>query len=793
MKCIMPVGLLLVVYVSLGLSGPSLIEVSPLVLGVDLGTESVRMGFFTKEGTLVSTSSAVYRTSYPSAGHVEQNPADWWSCMASACKEALASADIDPVRIIGLSVDTTACSVVLLDESFSPLRPCILYNDARSADQSERIIEQGRGDPALDVCNAGRGPISAEWMIPKCLWVKERDPKLWKAARYICEKNDYINYMLTGEYVASSCNVAARWNWNAEEAMKSGANPLAGRPVSLLRRLEMEDLLDKWPQRCVAMGQRVGLLTEAAARHLGLPRDIPVTQAGPDAYVGMVGLGCIHPGQMSLITGSTHLHLCVGGVQHFHTGMWGTYAGAPLPGLCFAEGGQSSTGSMLAWARRLLGNDVALSYAELDTEAALVEEGCDGLLCLETFQGARTPQTDPLARGALVGLSLAHTRGHIWRALLEAVCFGTRRCLEAMADAGLDSNEIHMAGGATRSDIWLQMHADIVGKPVVVGEFDNSPLLGSAVLAAVGAGIFSSVEAAVAAMVRTSKRVLPNPSKKAKYDRVYKLYCDLVGAVAPISHALASRSFKDPETQSSTIRSDSVVIMPSILAADFAALGAECLACWSAGCTWLHVDIFDGSPICSESFSFGPSTVAALHRTCPGMKLDTHIATAHPYSVLKGLVEAGASRITFQYEMFNSTAQALAFMEAVQALGVECAICLAPSTQVEAVEELLNAKDKGGQLLLNAVTVLAVTPGIGGQKFNHRMLEKITRLRSMLDAAISIVVDGGINTETAAACIQAGASTLVVGTGVFGRNRLSGLDDGETLKANIQKILNSIS
>jgi sugar (pentulose or hexulose) kinase len=124
--------------------------------------------------------------------------------------------------------------------------------------------------------------------------------------------------------------------------------------------------------------------------------------------------------------------------------------------LNFAEGGQSSTGSIIRWAKRLFGET---DYAQLDREAALINPGSDGLVALETFQGSRTPVTDPLARGALVGLTLKHTRAHIWRALMEAVCFGTRACVQGLAQAGHEADEIIIAGGAVRSNLWLQMHA----------------------------------------------------------------------------------------------------------------------------------------------------------------------------------------------------------------------------------------------------------------------------------------------------------------------------------------------
>jgi len=207
--------------------------------------------------------------------------------------------------------------------------------DVRSAKQSAHILEQGFNDPALTVNCGGAGPISAEWMLPKALWMKQTEPVLWSNAAVVCEMEDYLNYKLTNRLCASSCNVAARWHWNAEQASSSLLSSsisnevpslkhqlddllsrstsdsdeelqklFPGRPISLLRRIGMLDLLMKWPQECIGMGESLGGLTKEAAIMLGLPEGLPVIQGGPDAYVGMIGLGCVRPGKLALITGT---------------------------------------------------------------------------------------------------------------------------------------------------------------------------------------------------------------------------------------------------------------------------------------------------------------------------------------------------------------------------------------------------------------------------------------------------------------------------------------------------------
>mmetsp|Transcript_20532 Transcript_20532/g.30076 ORF Transcript_20532/g.30076 Transcript_20532/m.30076 type:complete len:330 (-) Transcript_20532:31-1020(-) len=326
----------------------------------------------------------------------------------------------------------------------------------------------------------------------------------------------------------------------------------------------------------------------------------------------MVGLGCIHNQQLCLITGSSHLHCVVTSKATTHSGSWGAYRGAPLPGTNFAEGGQSSTGSIIRWAKKLFGAEL-LDYKTLDDEAAIIDPGSDGLIALETFQGSRTPVTDPLARGALVGLTLSHTRAHIWRALMEAVCFGTRACIDGLENAGHKCDEIIIAGGTTRSPLWLQMHSDVTGKPVVLCENIDSPLLGCAILASVGAGVHESVEDAVKSMVRVVRRVEPDEKAVKSYDKIYEeVYSKLSPSVRPIIHSLAKLRGGSMEGSagSDTVQNNQnmeAIISPSVLACDWANMGSEIERCLGAGLKRLHVDVFDGVFLDSpNALTFGP-------------------------------------------------------------------------------------------------------------------------------------------------------------------------------------------
>ena len=213
----------------------------------------------------------------------------------------------------------------------------------------------------------------------------------------------------------------------------------------------------------------------------------------------MVGLGVVKPGSLAFITGSSHLQLGLSDKAFNGTGVWGTYCDALLPGIHAVEGGQTSTGSVVNWLKKLYGVE---DYQTLNREAELLPPGSEGLIVQEHFQGNRTPHTDPLSRGVFHGLTLKHERAHLFRAVIEGVSFGSELILETMRNNGFKPDRIVMAGGATRSPLWLQIHADVSNLPLTITKVPDAPSLGCAILAATGAGLFPDVSKAVEKMVQ---------------------------------------------------------------------------------------------------------------------------------------------------------------------------------------------------------------------------------------------------------------------------------------------------
>ena len=493
------------------------------VIGVDGGTESLRAGVFDLRGKPLAFAATAYETRFPAPGLAEQDPRDWWRAIGASVRQAVAEAGISPTEVAGIAVDTTCCSVVVLDDKGDALRPALIWMDVRAGVEAAEIA--ACGDPALKINGDGRGPVSAEWMLPKARWIKRHEPETFAAAATVCEFQDYMNLHLTGRRVASINNVSARWHYDS----RSG-----GVQTGLLDKVGLPELADKWPQEVVPLGHVIGGLTRDAAEHLGLPPGLPVAQGGADAFIAMVGLGVVRPGRLAFITGSSHLHLGLS-PQAFHgEGIWGTYPDAVIPGLHTVEGGQVSTGSVVNWFKRLLGG--AVSYDDLNREAAELPPGAEGLVLLDHFQGNRTPYTDPNSRGVISGLSLKHGRGHIFRAAIEGVAYGTELILETMRKTGFEPAEVVICGGATRSDLWLQIHADVSGLPLSLTEVSDAPTLGSAILAAVGAGLFDDIASASDAMVTVTRRVEPNAKTQEAYRPFYEAYRDTYGAMAPLLH-----------------------------------------------------------------------------------------------------------------------------------------------------------------------------------------------------------------------------------------------------------------
>jgi FGGY-family pentulose kinase len=503
---------------------------APYLLGIDYGTGGVRVGVFDRDGSPVDFESVEIPTRYSRPGCAEQDPAAWWSALVQAVRKVLAKRQVHADQIAGISAGATSATVVAMDDQARPLRPAIMWMDLRASDQADRVASTK--NPALKY--NGHGPVSAEWGVPKVMWLKENEPATWRNAAHVVDGEDWLIQRLTGRWAASINIAASKYYYD---------RTTGGFPEKMFRDVGIEDLLEKYPSDVLDLGAVVGGLRADVAKEFGLNADIPVAEGGVDAYMGALGLGVVEPGKMAMITGSSHVMIGQSAEPIYGAGFWGAYTDALVRGQYTVEGGQASTGSLVAWFKNgYAGYQVAEAnkrgidpYLVLNEQAAKVPIGCDGLVALDYFQGNRSPHTDPLARGMLWGLSLGHTPGHVFRALLESICYGTETVFQAMRSSNFEPQQIMVSGGPTKSDLWMQMHSDVSNMPIAMTKVPEGPVLGSAMLAAVGAGIYPDIQSAAAGMVHTDRVVEPDHARHEeyafyldKYIRSYPAMKDLV-------------------------------------------------------------------------------------------------------------------------------------------------------------------------------------------------------------------------------------------------------------------------
>lgn len=504
-----------------------------LFLGIDIGTSGARVGVFDKNGNSLIFCEEPFPLYTPHSGWAEQNPDDWWEAVGKATRRAVSEGKISPSEIAGIGFDTTSCTVVVSNDDMVPLRPAIMWMDMRASSQAKRISASSH--PMLKY--NGYGPVSAEWLPSKVLWLKENEPELYASATRIYECTDWLNYKLTGKYTASLNHAACRWYYNSRERSY---------PADFYEAIGIGDLCEKLPPCVLPMGTLVGPLTKEAAAHMGLMPGIPVGEGGADAFVGVIGLDAVMPGKMALITGSSHLHVVQTKQELHNTGMWGGYPDAIIPGLYMMEGGQTSTGSIINWVKNQLCGNYQMEakaagcsvYDILNRKAEKLPIGSDGLIALDFFQGNRTPYVDSDIRGLYYGLSLGHTPAHLYRASVESVCFGTKAIMDVFEANGIKFHEIAISGGVVKSPFWLQAHADISNVPLTVPQVSEAPCLGSAILGAVAAGAFSSIEDGAHNMVRPARIITPNSERHEEYMFYFHKYQELYPMMKDWMHSV---------------------------------------------------------------------------------------------------------------------------------------------------------------------------------------------------------------------------------------------------------------
>jgi L-ribulokinase len=519
----------------------------PLTVGVDFGTLSgravvvrVRDGaelgsavFEYPHGVLDETLPATGRALPPD--WALQVPADYVGVLRHAVPAAVRDAGADPADVVGIGTDFTACTMVPTTADGTPLcelpefegNPHAyvkLWKHHSAQPQAVRINELARTRGEKWLPRYG-GLISSEWEFAKGLEVFEEAPDVYAAMRHWVEAADWIVWQLTGTYVRNACTAGYKG------ILQDGQYPSRDFLRELAPGFE-SFVADKVEHPLGQLGSRAGSLSAEAAEWTGLPEGIAVAVGNVDAHVTAPAAQAVEPGQMVAIMGTSTCHVMNGAELHEVPGMCGVVDGGIVPGLWGYEAGQSGVGDIFGW---FVEHGVPASYAHPDGVhehltrlAAQQEIGEHGLVALDWHSGNRSVLVDHELSGVIVGQTLATRPQDIYRALLEATAFGTRKIIETFNAAGVPVTELIIAGGLMKNALLMQIYADVTNLPLSVIGSAQGPALGSAIHAAVAAGAHADIRVAAAAMGSVDRAVYrPVAAHVAAYDELYAEYTQL--------------------------------------------------------------------------------------------------------------------------------------------------------------------------------------------------------------------------------------------------------------------------
>lgn len=519
---------------------------SHLSLGLDFGTESVRALLVDLRGREHASATAKYRhgqiikalpgsTKKLPPHYALQHPQDWIDAAAQATRAALRSAGAKPADVLGIGVDFTSCTMLptlgdgtplCLVERFArePLAWPKLWKHHGAQAQTDRINQVARERGEKFLARYG-GTIGLEWFFPKMLETLEKAPRVFKAAEVWLEAGDWFVWQLVGGDAAtlprSTCQAGYKGMWSADDGYPS--EDFLGALHPDFKRV----VTDKMPGRLLAPGTSAGGLSAAMAKKLALREGTPVSTAIIDAHAGVPGAGAAEPGTFVMVLGTSSCHMLNSIEERFVPGVAGIVRDGILPGFVGYETGQAAVGDAFDWLRKTTGQR---DLGALSEQAAALAPGADGVLCLDWFNGCRTPLMDGSLTGAFTGLTLHHTPAHLYRALLEGSAFGVRWIVELLREHGVPVNRFVATGGLPHHNpLVVEVYADVLGAPVTVHPCKHGPALGAAILGALAAGAFASPNAAIRAMAtaKAAPIIKPKTKHRTTYDQVYASYREL--------------------------------------------------------------------------------------------------------------------------------------------------------------------------------------------------------------------------------------------------------------------------
>ncbi len=501
------------------------------LLGIDVGTTGSKALLVDADGLVKVSATTEYPMFTPQPLWAEQNPADWWAATVTSIRRVLDDGGVQPDQIAGVGLTGQMHGLVLLDALGEVLRPCIMWNDQRTAAQCAAITQKvGAGD----VLRLTGNPVLPGFTAPKIVWVREHESEVYTQVAKVLLPKDYVRYRLTGGFFSEVSDASGTSLFDVGQRQWAD---------EMLKAL---DVPRQWLPEVTESPVVSAHVSAHAARETGLLEGTPVVGGGGDQAAQAVGTGIIAEGVVSATLGTSGVVFAASESYRVEPeGRLHAFCHA-VPGMWHLMGVMLSAGGSFRWYRDALG-DLERAQAresgrdayDLLTEAAAeVPPGCEGLLFLPYMTGERTPYADPNARGVFFGLTLRHGKAHMTRAVLEGVTYGLRDSLELMRGLGLSIEQVRASGGGARSPLWRQILADAFDTEIVTVNVTEGAAYGAALLAGVGAGVYRGVTEACDAAVRVTGRTEPGPAAPV-YADYYPRYRALYPALAPEFKALA--------------------------------------------------------------------------------------------------------------------------------------------------------------------------------------------------------------------------------------------------------------
>lgn len=488
-------------------------------IAIDVGTSGVKALIIDEQGQIKGQATTAIGLQTPQPGWAEQNPNDWWEATCASVKAALRTANLAPNSIAAVGLSGQMHSSVFLDGKGEVIRPALLWCDGRTTKQCADITKAvGAARLRKQACN----PALEGFTLPKILWLKQKEPAAFRRLAKVILPKDYIRYRLTGELATDASDASATLMFDTGKRRWSEAIMKAvGLPMSLTVDV-------------AGSAQATGDVTAQAAQATGLPQGIPVAGGGADNACGAVGVGAVNPGEAVASWGTSGTVLAPTHTPVVDPGLRAHTFCHAVEDTWYVMGVMLTAGGAFGWFRDHVAQELAgdkNANLKLNDEAAGVPVGSLGLSFLPYLQGERTPHRDAAARGAFVGLSLAHGRPHMTRAVLEGITFGLKDSVAILREMKLPLSRMLLTGGGAQSPFLRQMQADVFGVPVVRVNREEGPAFGAALLAAVCAGAYKTVPAACKATLKRLAPEKPDRKNHAAYATAYERFRALYPAL----------------------------------------------------------------------------------------------------------------------------------------------------------------------------------------------------------------------------------------------------------------------